>query len=163
VAEEDADCWFDEPIPGDRRSWAAPSGHGSYHDLDLEQLDPDDEDERGLLLEAQHLDMAEALERHEEMTGANGEPFSPTLHVTLHQVVANQILGDDPPETWQTVQRLAGFGYDWHNVMHLVMGPVTEAFWTTMAEKRPFDRADYLRQLAELPGDWPTPEEPDLP
>jgi hypothetical protein len=49
------------------------------------------------------------------------------LHVTLHQVIANQILADDPPETWQTVQRLAGLGYDWHNVMHLIMGPVTEA------------------------------------
>ena len=103
--------------------------------------------------------MAEALERHEEMTGADGEPFNPRLHVTLHQVIANQILADDPPETWQTVQRLAGLGYDWHNVMHLIMGPVTEAVWNALAEKRPFDRADYLRQLAELPGDWPSPEE----
>ena len=23
----------------------------------------------------------------------------------------------------------------------------------------PFDRADYVRRLAELPGDWPPPEE----
>ena len=159
MAEEDTDCWFDEPLPGDRRSWAVPPGHGSYQDLDLERLDPDNEDERTFLLEAQHLDMAEALERHEEMTGADGEPFNPRLHVTLHQVVANQILADDPPETWQTVQRLAGLGYDWHNVMHLIMGPVTEAVWNTLAEKRPFDRADYLRRLAELPGDWPPPEE----
>jgi hypothetical protein len=51
VAEEDTDCWFDEPLPGDRRSWAVPPGHGSYQGLDLEQLDPDDEDERMLLLE----------------------------------------------------------------------------------------------------------------
>src|SRR5271166_1776770 len=159
VAEEDTDCWFDEPLPGDRRSWAVPPGHGSYRGLDLERLDPHDEDERTFLLEAQHLDMAEALERHEEMTGGDGEPFNPQLHVTLHQVVANQILADDPPETWQTVQRLAGLGYDWHNVMHLIMGPVTEAVWNALAEKRSFDRADYLRQLAELPGDWPPPEE----
>jgi len=40
VAEEDTDCWFDEPLPGDRRSWAVPPGHGSYQDLDLERLDP---------------------------------------------------------------------------------------------------------------------------
>jgi hypothetical protein len=51
VAEEDTD---DEPLPGDRRSWAVPPGHGSYQDLDLERLDPDDEDERTFLLEAQH-------------------------------------------------------------------------------------------------------------
>ena len=163
AAEEDSDCWFDDPLPGDRRSWAVPLGHGSYQDLDLELLDRDDEAERGFLLEAQHLDMAEALERHEEMTGADGEPFNPTLHVTLHQVIANQILADDPPETWQTVQRLAGLGYDWHNVMHLIMGPATEAVWNALAQKRPFDRADYLRRLDELPGDWPAPEELDPP
>jgi hypothetical protein len=32
--------------------------------------------------------------------------------MAMHQVVANQLLADDPPETWQTVQRLAGLGYD---------------------------------------------------
>lgn len=159
VPDEGTDCWFDEPLPGDRRSWAVPRGHGTYQGLDLERLDPDDEDERTFLLEAQHLEMAEALEQHEEMTGADGEPMNPRLHVTLHQVVANQLLADDPPETWQTVQRLAGLGYDWHNVMHLVMGPVTEAIYETMAEKRSFDHADYVRRLAELPGDRPPPEE----
>jgi len=32
------------------------------------------------------------------------------------------------PEMWQTVQRLAGLGYDWHNVMHMIMGPVSWLF-----------------------------------
>jgi Domain of unknown function (DUF1841) len=63
--------------------------------------------------------------------------MNPRLHVTLHQVIANQLLADDPPETWQTVRRLARLGYDWHNVMYLVMGPVTEAVYETLAEKRP--------------------------
>ena len=85
--------------------------------------------------------------------------MSPRLHVTMHMVIANQLLADEPPETWQTVQRLAGLGYDWHNVMHLIMGPVAESLRQTLAEQRPFDRADYLRQLAELPGDFPSPEE----
>ena len=47
------------------------------------------------------------------------------------------------------------------NVMHLVMGPATEAVYETLAKKRPFDRSDYVRRLAELPGDWPPPEELD--
>jgi hypothetical protein len=159
VPDDETNCWFDDPLPGDRRSWAVPLGHGTYQGLDLERLDPGAEDERKLLIEALHLEMAEALEQHEEMTGPDGEPMSPTLHVTLHLIVANQLMADDPPETWQTVQRLAGLGYDWHNVMHLVMGPVTEAVYETLAQKRPFDRADYVRRLAELPGDWPPPEE----
>ena len=153
VPDEETQCWFFAPIPGLRRDWAVPPGHGTYQGLDLEQLDPDDEDERKLLLEALHLEMAEALEQHEEMTGPDGEPMSPTLHVTLHLIVANQLMADDPPETWQTVQRLSRLGYDWHNVIHLVMGPVTEAVYEALVDKRPFDRADYVRRLAELPGD----------
>jgi hypothetical protein len=43
--------------------------------------------------------------------------------------------------------------------MHLVMGPVTGAVYETLAEKRSFDRADYVRRLAEPPGDWPPPGE----
>src|SRR5262249_37348639 len=56
-AEETTYCWFDEPLHGDRRSWAVPPGHGTYRGLDLERLDPDDEDERTFLLEAQHPEM----------------------------------------------------------------------------------------------------------
>lgn len=159
AAEEVTDCWFDEPLPGDRRSWAVPAGHGTYQGLDLELLHPDDEDELTFLIEAQHLDFEEALEQDEEITNAAGEPMNPRLHVTMHVVIANQLLADDPPEAWQTVQRLSGLGYDWHNVMHLIMGPVTEAVYQTMTEKQPFDRAEYVRRLAELPGDWPPPEE----
>jgi hypothetical protein len=158
-ADEITDCWFDEPVPGDRRSWAVPLGHGTYQGLDLEMLNPDDEDECTFLLEARHLDMEEALERGEEIIAPDGGPVNPRLHVTLHVVVANQLLAGDPPETWQTVQRLAGLGYDWHNVMHLIMGPVRGAVYQAMAEKRPFDRADYVRRLAGLPGDWPPPED----
>ena len=158
-AEETTDCWFDEPLPDDRGSWAVPSGHGTFQGLDLELLDPGDEGQRTFLLEAQHLEMAEALERHEEIIAANGEPMNPMLHIALHGIVANQILGDDPPETWQTVQRLAGLGYDWHNVMHMVMGPVSSFLHQAMTAKQPFDRDVYRRQLNELPGDWPPPEE----
>lgn len=103
--------------------------------------------------------MEEALKRHEEMPGLDGKPVNPTLHVALHAMIANQLLADEPPETWQTVQRLAGLGYDWHNVMHLIMGPVTEAVYGALSERQPFDRADYVRRLAELPGDWPSPEQ----
>ena len=56
-------------------------------------------------------------------------------------------------------QAAAGLGYDWHNVMHLIMGPVSAAVYQTLAERQPFDRDDYLRRLAELPGDWPPPEQ----
>ncbi len=75
----------------------------------------------------------------------------------MHQVVANQLLADDPPETWQTVQRLADLGYDWHSIMHMIGELVSEDIYRALTEKRPFDPADYARRLSELPGDWPPP------
>jgi hypothetical protein len=156
-AKQLTDYWFDEPLPGDRRSWAVPSGHGIYQDLDLERLDPADEDQRVFLIEAQHPEFEDALRNDEEMI-AGGEPVNPRLHVTLHQVVANQLTADDPPETWQAVQRLAGLGYDWHNIMHMIAAVVTDDLYEILGERRRFDVADYARRLSKLPGDWPPPE-----
>ena len=38
----------------------ASPAHGTYHDLDLELLDPGDEDERMMLIEARYLKFADA-------------------------------------------------------------------------------------------------------
>jgi len=156
-AGQAADCWFDEPLPGDRRSWAVPSGHGTYQGLDLELLNPADEDDRTFLIEAQHPDFEDALRNDEEMV-VDGEPFSPRLHITLHQVVASQLLADDPPETWSTAQRLAGLGYDWHNIIHMIAAVVSDDLYQALNERRQFDPGDYARRLGELPGDWPPPQ-----
>lgn len=76
----------------------------------------------------------------------------------MHQVVARQLLADDPPGTWQTVRRLAGLGYDWHNIMHMIAALVVEDIHHAMTENAPFDAGDYARRLDALPGDWPPPE-----
>jgi hypothetical protein len=155
--EEMTDCWFDEPEPGDRRSWALPPAHGTCQGLDLELLDPGDEDERALLIEARHPEFADALQGDDDVI-VDGGPVNPRLHVTMHQVVANQLLADDPPETWQTVQRLAGLGYDWHNIMHMIASLITEDVYWALKEHRQADPAAYARRLSGLPGDWPPPE-----
>jgi hypothetical protein len=158
VASEDAaSCWFDEPAAGDRESWAMPSGHGSYDGVELALLDPADEDQLSLLLEARHAELGDAIRTEEEMV-VDGQPLSPRLHRAMHQIVANQLLADDPPETWQTVQRLAGLGYDWHNIMHMIARVITADVYGALRDEREFDAADYARRLAELPGDWPPPE-----
>lgn len=161
-AGETADCWFDDPDPGDRRSWAAPPAHGTYQDLDLELLDPGDEADLALLIEARHADFSDALQNDEQMT-IDGEPFSPRLHIAMHQIAANRLLADDPPETWQTVQRLAGLGYDWHNIMHMISAVASEDIYLALAEHRRFDPGDHVRRLNELPGDWPSPQALGLP
>jgi len=156
-AGEATDCWFDEPDPANRRSWAIPPGHGTYYGLDLELLDPADEDELTFLIEAQHAEFEDALRSGEEMI-TGGEPFSPRLHIAMHQVVASQLLADDPPGTWQTVQRLSALGYDWHNIMHMIAAVVSDDLYRAVQEHRQFDPGDYARRLNELPGDWPPPQ-----
>ena len=155
--EEATDCWFDDPEPGDRRSWAVPRAHGTYQGLDLELLDPDDEDDRAMLIEALHLEFAGALHGEDEVI-VGGETVNPRLHVAMHQVVANQLVADDPPQTWQAVQRLAGLGYDWHNIMHMIASLVTEDVYLALKKHRQPDPAAYAQRLSELPGDWPPPE-----
>jgi hypothetical protein len=88
----------------------------------------------------------------------DGQTVNPRLHVAMHQVAANQLLAGDPPQTWQTVQRLAGLGYDWHNIMHMIASLVTEDVYSALKEHRRPDPAAYARRLSELPGDWPPPE-----
>ncbi len=157
LSDKTTDCWFDEPQRDDRRSWAVPAGHGTYRGIELELLDPADEDERGLLIEALHSELEEALHSDEEVF-ADGEPFSPRLHIAMHQLVANQLLADDPPEVWPAVRRLDDLGYDWHNIMHMIAALVTDDVYGAVSERRQFDRADYARRLNELPGDWPPPQ-----
>jgi hypothetical protein len=156
LGEEAAGWWFDEPIAGDRNSWAIPAAHGSYRGIDLERLDPGDEDDLMLLMEARHPELGAALRSDTDMV-VNGEPMNPRLHVTMHHIVARQLLGDDPPQTWQTVQRLAAQGYDWHNIMHMIATLVAQDIHRTMTERQPFDVGDYVRRLEALPGDWPPP------
>src|SRR5262249_17737339 len=95
---EESDCWFDEPEPGDRRSWAVPPAHGIYQELDLQLLDPGDEDERALLIEALHPEFADALQGDDDVI-IDGEPGNTGLHVTVHQGEADRLLSDDPPDT----------------------------------------------------------------
>ncbi len=66
---------------------------------------------------------------------------------------SRRLLADDPPGTWQTVQRLSALGYDWHNIMHMIAAVVSDDLYRAVQEHRQFDPGDYARRLNELPGD----------
>jgi hypothetical protein len=122
--------------------------------MDLELLDPGDDDELMVLIEALHHEGRDAPGPDPT---AGDEPGSPRLHVTMHQIVARQILAGEPPQTWQAVERLAGLGYDWHTIMHMIAGLVAEDVHAALAEDRQPDLADYSRRLDQLPAGWPAP------
>ena len=121
-----------------------------------QRADPGDEDKLLFLIEARHHDGGDAPGSDGDLA-AIGEPASPRLHVTMHRIVARQLMADDPPQTWQTVQRLAGLGYNWHATMHMIAGLVAADVHAAMAERRQPDPEGYARRLDQLPDGWPAP------
>ena len=92
----------------------------------------------------------DALRGDEEMAVA-GKPVSPGLHITLHQIVASQLLAGNPPEIWQTVHRLAALGCDWHNIMHMIARLVSDGIYHATPRQQQSGPGDYARQLAVRP------------
>lgn len=130
----------------DRRTWLFPDLPG--------HLDPSDQDDRQLLVEADHPDLIAAIEDGYDEIDADGEPMDPRLHLIMHQVVANQIWHDDPPEMWQAAQRLSAAGYDRHEVLHMLGSVIAGELWQVMREQQPLDPERMRAGLAALPESW---------
>jgi hypothetical protein len=79
--------------------------HGTYRGLDLELLDPGDEDERTMLIEVLHLEFADALHGEDDVI-VNGETVNPR-RITPVREVADTLLRPliaraDPP-LWSVI------------------------------------------------------------
>jgi hypothetical protein len=139
---------------GERGEWLFPYRVEVIGDIDLALLDPEDEDDRRILIEADHPELAEAIE--EEKLGpfdVDGE-VNPRLHLAVHEVVANQIWADEPAVTWATAQRLTEQGYERHEVLHMLASAVAKQLWATMSEGRPLDVDAFSAALDALPESW---------
>ena len=128
-----------------------PPARGRYRGIELEYLDPAEPDERQILIEAEHKELHAALKRGDEEIFVAGTPMNPRLHITFHEIVANQLWDDDPPELWATAQRLLGLGYERHEVLHMLCSVVVHQVWGVMDSGRPTDPARYVAALDELP------------
>jgi len=149
-----------------RRAFAAPPRSGTFRGLDLSLLDPQDRDERHLLIEAEHPELAEALEADDEVAVVGADEVNPRLHITLHEIVAEQLWEDDPPEAWQTARRLLAAGYERHEIFHMLGSALVPQLWQALHERRPADPDEYIRALSGLPGSWESsrverPEKPE--
>jgi len=137
----------------DRRRFACPPAVGEFDDIDLGLLDPSDEDDRRTLIEAEHPELLEALEDGRDLHQGS-EIVNPRLHIAMHEIVANQLWADDPPEVWTTAKRLNEAGYERHEVLHMLGSVMSDEIWSTLHEKTPYD-AERLRQgLEALPESW---------
>ncbi len=133
-----------------RRAWAVPPGRGTLRGIDLTFLDPAHTDDRSLLVEAEHAEFARALRRHEDVD-VDGATVNPRLHLALHEIVANQLWDDQPPEAWAAAQRLTSLGLDRHDVLHMLMRAVSDIVYAAMKEPLG-DRNDEMRAALDALG-----------
>jgi hypothetical protein len=94
-----------EALP--RRAFAFPVLRGRYQGVDLARLDPADPKARRILLAADHDD-------------AHGRPAT-DQHIRRHLVLSDRLWRGDPPELWETAQRLLDRGENRHAVQHTLM------------------------------------------
>lgn len=145
---------FDVVSDEERQRFAVLPAEGEVDGIDLALLDPADENERRLLIGAEHPELRRALQegRHEIRIGR--DIMNPVLHITMHEIVANQLWADDPPEVWATAQRLLADGYERHEVLHMLASVVAGEVFEIMRHEQPHDIERVRQALAALPGEW---------
>ncbi len=138
----------------ERRQFAIPPAVGDFDGMELSLFDPADADDRHLLILAEHPELYEAIEAWLDEIHVDGNVMSPILHITMHEIVANQLWDDEPPEVWQTAQRLTAAGYDRHEVLHMLASVVSADVYEAMAHDAPPDLERTRAALAALPEPW---------
>jgi hypothetical protein len=118
---------------------------------DLGLLDPTDPDERAVLIRLAHPAFEDAIERGDDELIVDGRVMKPRLHLMIHEIVATQIIDGDPPEMFETAERLIAAGRDRHDVLHMLGSTVSDQIWSASHDRRPYDRATHI---AALPGSW---------
>jgi hypothetical protein len=132
----------------ERRVFAVPHLGATVDGERFDRLDPADPDARGILIRGEHPEFHEIPAEpffDGELHGTN-----PRLHLTMHEVIANQLWDDNPPEAWQAAQRLRDQGMARHDVLHELLAVMAEHMYPVLAKKQPFDDEAYQRALDEL-------------
>jgi hypothetical protein len=132
----------------DRRLFTMPHSGTTIDGADFDRLDPSDPDERALLIKGEHPELHQAVAELDGDTDAAG--FSPRFHLTMHEVIANQLWDNDPPEAWRAAQRLRDQGMDRHDILHRLLELMVTHMRPVMADKKPFDNDAYRRDLDNL-------------
>jgi hypothetical protein len=74
--------------------------------------------------------------------------------ILIRLVVATQIIDGEPPEMFETADRLIAAGRDPHDVLHMLGSTVSDQIWSVTHHQRPYDRAAHIAALTALPGGW---------
>jgi hypothetical protein len=150
---------------GERLAFAIPPIDDPPDWIHAELLDPADPEDRALLIRAAHSELDAAITDGRETAVVNGQEINPRLHLAIHEVVANQLIGGDPPEVWATAQRLRKLGYDRHEILHMLGRAMSGELWEALQGRSGYDDAAHVAALDALPDSWERqrPSGPTLP
>jgi hypothetical protein len=98
------------------RRWFAVPTIATHLNGDGVEVDPADEDQRELLIVAEHPQFRHVLD--DPFSDELVDGINPRLHVVMHRIIANQLWDDTPPEVWQAARRLLAAGHDRHDILH---------------------------------------------
>ena len=73
------------------------------------------------------------------------------IKAAIIEVVNNQLEALDPPETYQTLERLVAEGYSIIDAKELIGNVVVAEVFEVMNEGKPFDPQRYVAALNKLP------------
>lgn len=138
----------------ERQAFAVPFAEGEYDEIELSLLDRDDEDDRRLLIQAEHPEFHQALASGQREVHVGGVTVNPVLHIAMHEIVANQLWANDPPEMWETAVRLLAAGYERHEVLHMLASVVSGEVFEALRNQTPHEIERVRAALAELPDSW---------
>jgi hypothetical protein len=100
----------------------------------------------------EHPEYYEVWDRLDELSDEEliQDEVNPILHVTIHQIVENQLAAKEPPVVHETLERLMRSGLSRHEAIHAVGSVLCEAIWEILCQERPFDEERYQRELRQL-------------
>jgi hypothetical protein len=127
-----------------------------FHDIwevaktgDTDLLDEEDRLVAEIMMEHQdeffsQFEMADLTHDHEFDAESETNPF---LHITIHQIVENQLRNRDPIEVYQFYNAMRSRKALRHDIMHLIGAILTPLMFGTLREQRPFDLDRYTALL----------------
>jgi hypothetical protein len=131
----------------ERRMFAIPAVGTRIGDEEFPFLDPSDPDDRGMFIEGEHPEF------HEALADPDPDPVdgvNPRLHITMHEIIANQLWDDEPKEVWQAARRLSAAGHDRHDVLHAIGEVLARYLHGALTGSGAFDAARYAEEVDRL-------------
>jgi hypothetical protein len=83
-------------------------------------LDPAEQDDRAELIRLAHPELANTIDAGDQVVVIDGEAGNPRMHLLMHEIVAERLLHDDPPDDWLAFEALLERGVDAHEAQHAV-------------------------------------------